>query len=446
MSRIPAPRLLCIALEKDTLELVKELSGNFSINEVSTEDQFFAEFEKWHDGSYALIIVGSKAGLPLANEAAQITQSQCPSTKSVFVTYQKENFVQKTLMKNGFGDAYLLPLDKERFVEEVTWQQSRFGNKKAFKMVRSLDLAPGTTLGFPTYVYLPLNNKFVLFSDANQELKLDKLKRLKLYNVTSVHIEKKDLDKFYEYTAANLVDLQSSKNGMSETEREEKLVESVRTLMFDIFDPSVEVTFDTGKSMSANCQKIVSSYITSGKSNNWYNDLIRVTGGNTGGFSHAADVSTFAFLFAVAMCHSAPEDLAMAGFLHDLGMLEVPDELIDKPRDLWTEEEVTLYEGHPLRSLSHIKTKKMVISRQVEKAILQHHEAFSGRGFPKRLPGNKISFEAQILSLADQFQELTCIKEGQQRLAPAEALSIIRQNGSINPEITNKISRLFKEG
>ncbi len=92
-----------------------------------------------------------------------------------------------------------------------------------------------------------------------------------------------------------------------------------------------------------------------------------------------------------------------------------------------------------------IKTKRIIIPEAVEKAILQHHERFTGKGWPKKISGNRISEDAQILSFADQFDYLTRFEPGKPRLGPIQALERIRANGSINPDVISQIRRLLEK-
>lgn len=87
----------------------------------------------------------------------------------------------------------------------------------------------------------------------------------------------------------------------------------------------------------------------------------------------------------------------------------------------------------------------MIISQEVEKAILQHHERWDGKGFPRQLANNRISEEAQILSLADQFHYLTMTVSGRPKLGPMAALSEISKSGSISGEMVTKVKTLLDQ-
>ncbi len=86
------------------------------------------------------------------------------------------------------------------------------------------------------------------------------------------------------------------------------------------------------------------------------------------------------------------------------------------------------------------------------KAIAQHHERYNGSGYPKGLQGDRISKEAQVLSLADEFDYLTRLVEGKPQLNAKQAVEKLRteQMGDpskvkFNPELLGKLLTLFPE-
>ena len=91
-----------------------------------------------------------------------------------------------------------------------------------------------------------------------------------------LHVDHRDMNKFYQYSAKKLRDIGDS--GMSATEKQEKLRESIRTLFSSIFDQSVKADFDQGREVIKQCESIISNYITGGSSSGWYNKLMNALG------------------------------------------------------------------------------------------------------------------------------------------------------------------------
>lgn len=436
--------VLAVCISEKVKEVLIDTVGDSSMVRLVDMDTFSDEFENYNDGSFDFVLCGSKLDKDGEIEVAQIVRNQCPRTPILYATENKECFAPKVQIKNGFNYCYLVPVDESPFKNKMSdLIKSDDRKKRAFRSVRIVDLEADSEVDFDTYVYLPLNKKYVQFSGANQNFSDKKVKKLQEKDYGSLYVEQKDLSKFYEYTANQLKDMSYGAGPMSATEREEKLQESIRNLFGDIFDQSTKGDYESGKEMINTCQKIVSNYITDGASDNWYNQIISTIGGQKGGYNHAANVSTYAALFAIGIQHKNPEDLAMAGFLHDISLADFPDEVLNKPQSEWTDEQVKAYHHHPQKSLNIIKERKMIVSEAVENAIKHHHEKFNGKGFPEKLQAMKISMEGQLLSLADQFDYLTSEQEGQKRHTPHEAIEVIAGNGSINPQIISKVRKLF---
>lgn len=439
------PKVLVVATNDSDDNFLKHLGLECEFLFLKKKNQFEEQYENYEDGHIAFIICGEESGLDFSFEVAQIMRNQCPSTPSYFISHNKNNFIEKKMIKNGFSKAFLLPIDLELFKENAVQNFSSENLKKRFyKTIKIFDLLEDTELGFDTYVYLPLNNKYVHFTSKDQKLTSKKLEKLKSQNMGSLLIDQKDLPLFYEYAANHLKELASGTGPLSETERQEKLKEAIRGLFVEIFDQSAKSDYDSGKEMLQTCQKIISTYITGNSQANWYNQMINLLGGTMGGYDHAANVSTLAALFAIALNHPHPEDLALAGFLHDISLSDFSIDLYDQPQEKWPEKYRKMYLDHPQQSINLIRQKKMIITEEVEKAILQHHEMWNGKGFPKQLNGERITEEAQILSLANQFNDLTVQETGKKNFTPIEAIDKISQNGSIGLALVRNIRKLFE--
>lgn len=438
-------RLLSIYLEPSAKELIKKVCSDSALEFIDTEAEFDQQMDRISSENFDCVVCGSTKGYESAIEIAQLVRQMCGSAPLLFASTSSDHLKPKELTKNGFSQVFFLPMDNSLLEDELKSLLLQFGRvTRQYKPVYIVDIDGESELQFPTYLFLPLNKKHVCFSKAKSKISNERIKKLESKEMGQLMIEKKDMDSFLKYSSQRLVNLGKDSSTLSETERKEKLQSSIRGLFSNLIDTSQAGNFEAGKDMLSNCQKIVSLYLTKGKQDNWHSQLIRSIRGANNSYDHAASVSTLASLFAIAIDHPHPEDLAMAGFLHDLGRAQFPDEMLLVPLEEWPEEQKQKYLNHPIESLNIIKTKKMVIPNAVEKAILQHHEMFNGKGFPKQTVGERICVEAQILSVADQVFYLTIEQEGKKRLSPLEAFEIIRTNGSIAPSLLRQLSVLFK--
>ncbi|MFA0775970.1 MAG: hypothetical protein THHGLFOP_001496, partial [Candidatus Fervidibacter sp.] len=102
---------------------------------------------------------------------------------------------------------------------------------------------------------------------------------------------------------------------------------------------------------------------------------------------------------------SEADHLRVAGLAHDLGLLQVPTDILTKPSHL-SEDEWQLIRQHPLWSLELID-RPALLTDTVTEAIRHHHERFDGTGYPQGLKGDQIPLSARILAVADTFDALT---------------------------------------
>ncbi len=99
--------------------------------------------------------------------------------------------------------------------------------------------------------------------------------------------------------------------------------------------------------------------------------------------------------------------LATAACLHDIGMVRIPDSIVQKKSNL-SPEELKRMRTHTVHSYKII-SKDLGYSEEVGLAVFQHHERWDGKGYPRQLSGKKIALEARILTVADAFEAM--IKE-----------------------------------
>jgi len=116
--------------------------------------------------------------------------------------------------------------------------------------------------------------------------------------------------------------------------------------------------------------------------------------------SHQEEVSSLARAIgrSLGLDHEDLQDLTMGGLLHDIGKIETPQEILSKPGRLNTEE-FNLVKRHPSTGYSIIKDA--VVSDNVKRIVLEHHERIDGSGYPQGLAGNEIHYLSRIIAVAD---------------------------------------------
>jgi HD-GYP domain-containing protein (c-di-GMP phosphodiesterase class II) len=134
------------------------------------------------------------------------------------------------------------------------------------------------------------------------------------------------------------------------------------------------------------------------------------------------------------------ERIYMAGLLHDVGKIGVPEAVLQKPGKL-TPEEFDQMKKHPeigARILSDIKQVKDILP-----GVLHHHERYDGKGYPHGLAGENIPLMGRILCLADCFDAMTSNRTYRKALPLEVALTEIRRcsGTQFDPALTDAFLR-----
>jgi HD-GYP domain-containing protein (c-di-GMP phosphodiesterase class II) len=98
-------------------------------------------------------------------------------------------------------------------------------------------------------------------------------------------------------------------------------------------------------------------------------------------------------------------DLEFAALLHDIGKVNVPNEIINKPGPL-TDEEWAVMRRHTIEGERMLKQVGGVLG-EAGSIVRSHHEHFNGKGYPDGLIGEEIPVEARIISCCDAFNAMT---------------------------------------
>lgn len=119
-------------------------------------------------------------------------------------------------------------------------------------------------------------------------------------------------------------------------------------------------------------------------------------------------------------------ELALAGMLHDIGKVKIPDNILHKPGRL-TDEEMTVMQGHVVEGVNAIQNLDG-ITPIIMKVVSQHHERLDGKGYPTGLDDDTISLHGRLVSIVDAYDAMTadrCYKKG---MPATKALKILKQN------------------
>jgi putative nucleotidyltransferase with HDIG domain len=140
-------------------------------------------------------------------------------------------------------------------------------------------------------------------------------------------------------------------------------------------------------------------------------------------YAHSVASSVYAVIIASQLGWNAPTTVfkvSTCALFHDIGLKEIPIEVLDKPRAEQSAAERRVYESHTSRGLEILSAMPSIPS-DVGLVALQHHENIAGTGYPKNLMRSKIHPLAKVVSIADLFCEYALPNKNSPGMSAAQA-------------------------
>jgi putative nucleotidyltransferase with HDIG domain len=144
---------------------------------------------------------------------------------------------------------------------------------------------------------------------------------------------------------------------------------------------------------------------------------------------HCERVASYALEVAreLGFDESGLTTIRLGAYLHDLGKVKVPHEVLNKPGSL-TREEFEVMQMHPVWGIELLE--QVEFPWDIKPIIRSHHEKYDGSGYPDRLRGDEIPVNAQIICIADVYDALTTTRSYRKALDKSEALRRMRESKS----------------
>ena len=134
-------------------------------------------------------------------------------------------------------------------------------------------------------------------------------------------------------------------------------------------------------------------------------------------------------------------NIATGALLHDIGMLKLPKEILNKQGGL-SEAEAQRMKAHPLYAYKTV-CKELLYSEDVGVIALQHHERWDGDGYPRRIAGAEIDMGARIVSVADAFEAMVSEKSYRTSMIGYQAMKNLLSDNSrrFDPDVLKAFIR-----
>ncbi len=164
-------------------------------------------------------------------------------------------------------------------------------------------------------------------------------------------------------------------------------------------------------------------------------------------FGHSQRVAKYATAIAEAVGAKTEEVeiIRQASLLHDIGKIGIPENVLTKLTRLTTEEYETM-KKHVDLSITIIKY--LPTFNKVIPSVIGHHERWDGKGYPRKIKGENISFGARCICIADAFDAITSDRHYKSYMSVDYALEEIARNSGtqFDPALADVFVRLVKDG
>ena len=162
---------------------------------------------------------------------------------------------------------------------------------------------------------------------------------------------------------------------------------------------------------------------------------------------HSQRVADYSALIAGALGWDDKRinNLRNAAYMHDVGMIGIPDSIVNKPTRL-TEEEYAIIQRHTLIGADILKDITLI--EHVADVAHYHHERYDGTGYPEGLSGEEIPIEARIVAVADSYDAMNSKRIYRNALEKEKIIEELEScsGTQFDPVIAELFVRLIREG
>ncbi len=136
--------------------------------------------------------------------------------------------------------------------------------------------------------------------------------------------------------------------------------------------------------------------------------------------------------------------LSWAALIHDVGMIFIPQRILNKPGKL-TKEEYDIVKTHTTRAYSILSEIEGM--EEIANVVLHHHERWDGKGYPEGLKETEIPLESRIIAIADSFNAMMNERSYRRALSFDESIEEIRKNSGkqFDPTLVEIFLRMMED-
>lgn len=283
-----------------------------------------------------------------------------------------------------------------------------------------------------------LDGKFILWALEGKKVGADQLAKLTEGGLAEVFVDIKDQFKYEQYLETNLGNILENK--LATNDQKATIFSSVSTnVVKNAFETSLGLG-TMGKDVMLRTQAMVKNSLVFISESKSLQALSKMIGHDYQTYEHATKVLWFMVSFLnsnqdiLERIQPGYQDLdleqkkeviricGVGAILHDIGKAFVSKEILHKDDPL-TEVEWEIMKRHPLSGVAMLLDADLPLF--VKQGILQHHEDFSGGGYPMGVEGYNINILARLLRIIDTFDAMTSRRPYKDPITPAKTVQIM---------------------
>jgi putative nucleotidyltransferase with HDIG domain len=304
-----------------------------------------------------------------------------------------------------------------------------------FFKVRINTLIPGKPTTFDVYLRIGAQNILYLRAgDAIEKAKIDSLSKKDSGN----HFLVREGDRL-AYKA--YVHEQMISDSLNVNEKALILRESSMTLMEELFEqPDVSKALDNSRGVISEFIEFMEAEPES------MAHLISLSGHDFYTYNHSLDVAIYSLGLAEAVGFNKEEleEMGLGALFHDIGKRQISLDILTKKGPLDNAEWAQM-QKHPQYGLVILNDQQ--VSEAIKAACFEHHESWTGNGYPQQISGQEIHPFARIVAITDTYDAMTTQRSYNVPMKPVEAVTMMKEKlaGRYDPEMLKAMhSVLFK--
>lgn len=274
--------------------------------------------------------------------------------------------------------------------------------------IPSLTPVPGSVLPFDVFVRLPVSSRVILYRREGSALEQEKFDQASERQL-NFFVQRSDYERYLEYVANEFLTLVGQSHDRA---RMREVAGRVLT------NAIAQNTPHEAKELMHNLGHVVGRFVremaadgADGGRQQLFLKFARLAEAGTDFQRHPLNVASITVIISLGVgIHDQKTlvEIALAALMHDVGLTQLPVSVINEAhrfRELGTVSRALL-KLHPQGAIDLLWNRGIQVSKLMEQIILQHHEEYSGMGYPRGLSGDAVHPLAQVLRVADDLDEL----------------------------------------